>query len=489
MRLAVSGVVLVALLASACRREPEVAPRTAPPNVLLISIDTLRADRLGSYGYRLPTSPRIDRLAEQGVRFDDATVPWPRTWPAMASMLTGTYPATNGVAFRPRRPLPRENETLAEALGAAGYATGAVVANVNLGRRFGFDQGFDHFVESWVDPTRSRSESDDEKLLPGRVKASTNATKVTDEGIALIESLARREAFFVWLHYLDPHGPYRPPAKYETLWRDEYVRRDVPIHRVPRYQWQYRDGEPIVDLGHYEAQYDREIRYVDDEIARLLEHLERRGLSEDTLVVLTADHGELLNEHREFLRHGTSPYQPEARVPLVLALPGRLPAGRVVDQPVGLVDLKPTILELVGRAPNAATQGRSLVPAIDGTAPPSEFVFLESGWTEPSQLAVRKGRWKLVQLRAPRDRRRFRRETWELYDLGGDPAEQNDVLRDHPRVAAELRAALRRWRETTPRYAGSSDEPELLDEQTRAMLRALGYADAHVERARPAPSE
>lgn len=476
---AIPCILLTALLCIGCRSRTEEPERKGPPNVVLISIDTLRADRLSSYGYRLPTSPHIDRLAAQGVRFEDATVPWPRTWPAMASMLTGTYPATNGVAFRPRRPLPGENETLAEALADAGYGTAAVVANVNVSRQFGFDQGFHHFVESWAAEAERRTGSPEVLNIEGRVKDFTNATVVTDEALALVDVLAPRGPFFLWLHYMDPHGPYLPPAEYAGLWQGEYERNDAPIGRIPSYQRQYRDGQAIVDLGHYEAQYDREIRYVDDEIGRLLDVFERRALMDDTLVVLTADHGECLTEHRNFLRHGASPYEPEARVPWVMVLPGSLPAGRVIASPVGLIDLKPTILDLLGLAPRGKTQGRSLVPTIDAGAMPAEFIFLESGWEEPTQLAVRKGRWKLVQLRAERDRRRFRRDALELYDLNGDPGETTNVIRENPVVAEELRAALDHWHTATPRYAGPSESDAAVDENTRKMLRALGYADAH----------
>ena len=471
--------VLLCIGLAGCWGTPGDAGRAGPPNVLLISIDTLRADRLGVYGHHLPTSPRMDRLARRGVRFRDATVPWPRTWPAMASMLTGTYPSTNGVRFRPRRALPTENETLAEALRSAGYATGAVVANVNLGRDFAFDQGFEHFVESWQEAAQGRAQSAKDKSLPGWVKQYTNATIVTDAGIDLLDRLAVREPFFLWLHYMDTHGPYLPPDRYASLWTDEYESQVVPMHRIPRYQWQFdEEGKPIADLAHYEAQYDREIRYLDDEIGRLLDDLERRALTDETLVVLTADHGESLREHREYLRHGGSPYQPEARVPLAFVLPGRIAAGRVVDAPVALLDLKPTVLELIGVPSNAVAQGQSLVSTIDGAGAPAEYIFLESGWDDETQLVARRGRWKLVQLRTPRDRRRFRRTEFELYDLEADPGETTDVSGGHPAVVAELRAALAQWVRNTPRYGGESEEAAL-DEDTRKMLRALGYADAH----------
>ncbi len=464
--------------------EPTDAPSAAEaapvqPNLLLITVDTLRADHLSSYGYRLPTSPNLDRLARHGVRFADATVPWPKTWPAVASMLTGKYPATTGVRLYPRRPLPSDHETLAELLGRSGYQTAAVVANVNVSAKFGFDQGFDEFVESWEEGLERETGSTVFANDPGEVKQFTGARVVTDQAIELLDAIANEQPFFLWLHYIDPHGPYRPPAEYDSLWAGEYAVKEVPFEAIPLYQRQHDvAGEPISDISQYIARYDREIRFFDDQLQRLLDDLARRGLRDHTLIVLTSDHGESLDEDLYLLEHGAAPYQPTAGVPLVVVFPGRVPEARVVDTPVGLIDLLPTLLELLGLPDPPAAQGQSLVSTWTTSAPkPGKYVFMESGSYEPSQLSVRKGKWKLARLRAPRDRQQFEREEFELYDLTTDPDEEVDRSAENAELVIELRAALATWRAETPEYDGPERaEMRAVDERTQALLRALGYA-------------
>jgi arylsulfatase A-like enzyme len=463
--------------------------RDAPdgPDVLLVSVDTLRADHVGSYGHRLDTTPNLDRLAASGVRFEDATVQSPKTWPSMASMLTSTYPATNGIRIHPRRPLPSASLTLAETLREAGYRTGAVVANVNLGREFAFDQGFDLFVESWAEALERHGGDARLVKVVGGVKRFTNATLVTDQGIALLEELASDRPFFLWLHYMDPHGPYLPPREYGSLFADAYPREPVEPGRIPAFQRQRspRTGELVLDTGFYRAQYDREIRYFDDELGRLLEAVERLGLHRSTLIALTADHGESLGEHDHYFRHGPVPYQTNAHVPLVLRLPGRLPAGRVVEAPVALLDLMPTILELAGVGVPPPVRGTSLLPRIDDGDAEVRLVFMESGSFEPWQLSVRRGPWKLVHVRAPRDRERLRGGEFLLFDVARDPGETHNLAARRPEIKRELQAALEEWLRTTPEYRGGEQTPlESLDPDTREMLEALGYVDEPAPEAR-----
>lgn len=459
---------------------PGEAAVRARPSFVLVTVDTLRADHVSSYGYRLPTTPTLDRLALDGVRFADATVPWPKTWPAVASMMTGKYPASTGVRLYPRRPLPSDHETLAETLGHAGYATAAVVANVNVGRKFGFDQGFDRFVEAWEDGLEREAGEATLAHDPGAVKRFTGADVVTDRAIEVLDDFGDARPFFLWLHYIDPHGPYRPPAAYQDLWRGAYPEKEVAFDAIPLYQRQHdAAGRPITDIGHYVASYDREIRFFDDQLRRLLGALAARGLRDDALMVVTSDHGESLDDDDYLFEHGAAPYQPTAAVPLIVVFPGEVPAGRVVEEPVGLIDLLPTVLELLRVAEAPPAQGRSLVSTW-GAAPskPAEYVFMESGSYEPSQLSVRKGRWKLARLRAPRDRAQFGREEFELYDLVADPAEDRDVSSDHPAVVEELRFALETWRARTPAWEGGEGEaPPPVDEKTHALLRALGYVE------------
>ncbi len=452
----------------------------ARPSFVLVTVDTLRADHVSSYGYRLPTTPTLDRLAQDGVRFADATVPWPKTWPAVASMMTGKYPATTGVRLYPRRPLPSDHETLAETLGRAGYATAAVVANVNVGREFGFDQGFGRFVEAWEHGLASDAGEETLAHDPGAVKELTGADVVTDRAIEMLDDFGDGRPFFLWLHYIDPHGPYRPPPAYRDLWRGEYPEKQVAFDAIPLYQRQHdAAGAPITDIGHYVASYDREIRFFDDQLRRLLGELSARGLRDDTLMVVTSDHGESLDEDDYLFEHGAAPYQPTAGVPLVVVFPGKVPAGRVVEEPVGLIDLLPTLFDLLRVVEAPPVQGRSLVSSWgDAPSKPAEYVFMESGSYEPSQLSVRKGHWKLARLRAPRDRVQFGRQEFELYDLVADPGEDHDVSKDHPAVVEELRLALETWHVRTPVWEGGEGHgPAPVDEKTHALLRALGYVE------------
>jgi arylsulfatase A-like enzyme len=451
-------------------------------NVLLITIDTLRADHVGSYGYHLETSPTMDRLAAEGVRFADATVQWPKTWPAMASMLTATYPATNGIRAFPRRPLPAVNLTMAEILQSSGYQTGAVVSNVNLGKEFAFDQGFEHFVESWVDEAVRRTGQATFENAPGKVKRFTNATIVTDQGIKLLDRLAANadKPYFLWLHYMDPHGPYLPPAAYERLFNGAHRRQLVAPRRVPPYQRQKdpNTGEDSNDLGFYKTQYDREIRYFDDELERFLEALAKRGLRDNTLIVLTADHGESLDEHRYLLAHGKLPYQPTASVPFLMVLEGRIPAGKVVIHPVGLIDMLPTVLELLEVPLPPQVQGESLMPLVAGRPGGSPHVYLESGYANPPAVAVRSGDWKLVHYRAAKEASE-RGVAIELFDLAGDPGEQKNLAAANPEVVEDLLGAIDDWQRTTPGFGqdGGTIEIQDLDEQTKEMMRALGYLE------------
>ena len=449
----------------------------APPRgLLLVTVDTLRADHVGSYGYPGDTSPALDALAERGVRFADATVQWPATWPSMASMLTGNHPRTTGVR-RWQRLFHPSNVTLAEVLRDAGFRTGAVVANLSLAGRFGFDQGFERFVESWAAPG-ARAGGGGPQGPPGTVKRFTDARIVTDQGLRWLAGLAPDERFFLWLHYMDPHGPYEPPAGFAERFAETTPTREVAWFEIPEYQ-RRRDpetGEPETDLARYVARYDGEIRFFDDQLGRLLAGLEAGGRADSTLVVVTADHGESLDEHGAYLQHGRMAYQTTARVPWILAHEASVPAGRVVDAPVGLVSLVPTVLELLGVPSPAGFEGRSLVPLFDGAGEPPPNVFFEAGDYRPSQLAVREGPWKLVHLRNADDRKEQRAPEFRLFHLGDDPGELRDVRAAHPEVAARLGRALADWLEATPLFGPPGAAPPL-DDATREALEALGYAE------------
>lgn len=451
------------------------AEEAARPNLLLITVDTLRADRLGAYGYDADTTPALDRLAKRAVRFDDVTVQWPQTWPSIASMMTGTYPATTGVRFAQRN-LRRHNQTLAEVLAAAGYQTAAVVGNVTIGKHAGFDQGFEIFVEPWNDQTAAttaaRLEDD-----PQHAKQLANATIVTDKALEILEKTDTSRPYFLWLHYIDPHGPYVPPPRYSALFEGRHPVEAVDTRLLPEYQRQPAPDGVNGDLGFYKTQYDRSIRYLDDELSRLLEKLAGAPRGDDTLVVVTADHGESLGEHRYYLEHGALAYQPTARVPLLIALDGKLPAGAVVEQPVGLIDLTPTLLDILGVVPSSAIQGRSLVPLMRGESDGApRDIFMEAGQRPQSQVAVRRGPWKLVHYRSPADRYWRHLPEVALFNLDRDPAESTNVIAQQPELATELRATLDAWVERGERqHRAQVPEIKRLDKPAQEMMRVLGY--------------
>jgi arylsulfatase A-like enzyme len=481
---ALVGILLPLLLSTiTCGDRDAGGERTDPPNVLLITVDTLRADRLGCYGYRLPTSPQIDRLAKSGVRFSDCTVQWPKTWPSMASLLTGAYPKTTGMQYRPRE-MHGSLLLISEVFQKAGYTTGAVVANFNVGRRFGFDQGFETFVESWQEAWREEAGDAPFRNRPGKVKRYTNARIVTDQGLRWLRDGDRSRPFFLWLHYMDPHGPYEPPPDYARYFQGAHPPEPMPRDKLPRYQVQF-DAEtrsPITDLAFYRAQYDRGVRYLDDELGHLFAELDRLGFDRgSTLIVFSADHGESLDEHGYYLEHGQFSYQACARVPLIVAREGHVPAGSVIDRPVGLIDVAPTILELAGVDVPKTLEGQSLAGLIhnESGARAPEHVFMEAGYQERTQLTIRDREWKLIHVRSSADRQRMAGEAYELYNVGVDPNELDNRAAEHPDVVARLSKVLDDWYSGGPRWTERGEAVDLraLSPEEQAMLESLGYLE------------
>jgi arylsulfatase A-like enzyme len=451
--------------------------RSPPPNVLLISIDTLRADHTSVYGYERATTPTLEALAEEGARFDAAYAPTATTAPSHASLFTSLYPPTHRVV-KNGRVLAQKHETLAEVLARWGYQCGAVVSSYVLNSRFEYDQGF----ESWNDDF---SESDvPSGVTPwegGEVEGQFHgmADDTTRRAIRWLESRDTTRPFFLFVHYFDPHDPYSPPAGFA-----ERFEATLPP-----------DQQGGMDL--LVASYDGEIAYTDQEIGRLLKVLTELGLSQDTLVVAVGDHGEGLMDHGH-LNHGVHLYEEAVRVPLILRFPDRIPAGRSVSNPVELTDVAPTILELLRpevqladgaspagellRDPTGAAGGRSLASmlAADGAQPPDptergpiyfyrrhyEATRVVGVSTAGEKFALRDGRWKYILGDVPRSE--------ELYDLEADPGEQRDRHQAFPKVAARLSQQLATWRRSVTR----EDTPtQPLPESERAKLRALGYVD------------
>jgi len=336
---------LAAVVALACG--PDVAERRARdprPNVLLVSMDTTRADHLSAYGYPRPTSRFLTSLAEQGVRVEAAYSPSATTGPSHASLFTALPPIAHGVR-KNGHTLADPHETLAERLSSAGYETGAVVSSFVLSREFGYDQGFADY-----DDDVSRADTPEATMVwegrtvDGRFYGSADDT--TDRALRWLRERSHPEdPFFLFVHYFDPHDPYLPPADYRPPF-DPTRKEALKLNRT-------------IFL------YDTLLAFTDREIGRLLEALEREGLADDTLVVVTGDHGEGLMTHGH-MYHGVHVYEEAVRVPLIVRWPGRVPAGRVVAAPFAIVDLAPAILELAGVESADALGARGLAARLLG---------------------------------------------------------------------------------------------------------------------------
>ncbi len=409
-------------------RRPASGPPADPPlDLLLVTLDTTRADHLGCYGYAPARTRRLDQLAAEGVRFERAYASAPITLPAHASLFTGLYPFEHGVRNNGNFYLADRYETLATTLHARGYQTGAFVSAFVLDRRYGLARGFDVYDD--------RMEGAQRQVLT--LEAERRGDRTALALSRWLESRASSERpIFSWLHLYDPHEPYAPPGPF---------REAVP-------------GSP----------YDGEIAFADAAIASILDKLRALGRLDRTLVAVVADHGESLGEHGEET-HSMFVYESAIRIPFLLWRPGRLPTGKVVTQPVRGIDLTPTLLDILRAPPLPTSHARSLVPLIlgaaEGGAEPSHAETLlpqfYMNWA-PLRTLVDE-RYKLID--APRP---------ELYDLREDPGETRNLYDAQPETAKALRAELERL------TAGSAGAMSLssLDREALEKLSALGYVGA-----------
>ncbi|MCG6948538.1 MAG: sulfatase-like hydrolase/transferase [Acidobacteria bacterium] len=407
---------------------PELAldfDATNRPSVLLITLDTTRADHLEPYGVEDVETPALSRLAAEGVVFEHAMATSPVTAPAHASLLTGLYPPHHGVRNNSTHYLPEEIPTLAEWLSEAGYRTAAFVSTVILEARYGLDQGFGVYD----DEIRSAVAGDERRMTVERPAGAT-----TDRALAWLDTLGSNESFFLWVHYYDPHIPYSPPSP----WAERYPNRG----------------------------YDGEIAYTDSQIARLLQH--PRAMTDDVIVMAIGDHGESLGEHGE-KTHGLLVYESTIRVPWILRIPG-LPGGLHIESPISQVDMVPTIVELAAldtKSKLEALDGQSLVPLFRGhdlsrrrlLFAETEVPFFAYGWSP--LRSVREGAVKFIDAPVP-----------ELYDLERDPAELSNLAAERSRDVQRLAAEAEAWTERRD-DTGSTVSVDL---ETAEMLRALGYS-------------
>jgi arylsulfatase A-like enzyme len=449
-RIRIAPAIAVSLLAlSACRGSPQ----TEHPSIVLIVVDTLRADHLGGYGAGPRATPALSALADRGALFRTTLAASSWTGPSVCAIVTGRYPDHVGVhGLRDR--LPDSAVTLAQRLKAVGYRTGAVVSNPLAGPAYGYDRGYDSFH---LERYRVKSKE-------GRARPVFTADQVTDRALEWLRAPAESGPFFLYVHYTDPHEPYLPPPP----WRPPSFAGDDRIDRQFLLDVAF-NGAPLLpsQLEAIQARYRGEVAFTDHEVGRLIE-----GLPPGTLVAFTGDHGEELQDHGGFL-HGFTLFHEVVRVPLLIAGPG-VPAGRVVEDAVSQVDVVPTLLDLAGLDGSAAGEasgfdGRSLTPLLQtppvSPAPRALFAMLEKG--SRRWYLVQQGRWVLHYF--------ARRKKTVLFDLEVDPGEKHNVAEEHPEIVASLLRAFRgRGRHVaTPAVPADPKLRKQLEEE----LRGIGYVE------------
>ncbi len=425
-------VCLLLLVLAGCKAAPKVEqggsneiPRLRPLNVVVVTVDTLRADRLRCYGYPNIETPVLDGIAARGVLFENAVAQTPLTPPSHASIFTGQNPNVHKVRNTGGFVLQSSAHPLARILSEQGWQTGAFVGSAVLKKLFGFNNGFGVY--------------DDEMPRPGkrnefREDPERKASVVVGRAIDWLNHTAPDKPFFLWVHLYDPHLPYNPPAEFAAKYK----------------------GRP----------YDGEVAYADQQIGRLMDALAKKSPADKTIVAVLADHGESLGEHGEHT-HGVFLYDATLRIPFLMAGPG-IPAGMRVKQQARSIDFLPTLLKLMGGRAPGYVQGVSLTPAFSGGSVETDIAYAETlypkmnmNWSE--LRAIRTNRWKYI--RAPRP---------ELYDLAADPGETSNVIQQHGPEVRKFEAQLNHA--ISPDGSGKEKvETAMLDERVMDQLKSLGY--------------
>jgi arylsulfatase A-like enzyme/Tfp pilus assembly protein PilF len=403
------------------------------PNVLVITLDTTRADRIGAYGCRTAQTPSIDRLAREGALFGNCHACVPLTLPSHCSLFTGLYPIAHNVRNNGKYFLNPDEWTLAEALRANGYRTHAVIAAFVLLSKFGLNQGFD-FYDDTLNPYE----------LAHNFKSEIRADQVYSK-FSHWFSRNHDKKFFAWVHFYDPHDPYAPPAEFAKRFQND------PLGR-----------------------YDGEIAYMDVYVGRIISDLQASGVLDDTLLVVVGDHGEAFGEHQEH-GHPIFCYRENLQVPLILRYPRRIAGGKTVAAPVDLTDIMPTVLETLGLEVPATIQGRSLLPLLKGSSGDAERVFYiesmygreEMNWAPLTGIIFKD--FKYISL-----------PDAELYDLGKDRLEKKNLFKMKNILARDLDKKLARFVTANSRRGGTTER--VLSDRDREELQALGYISSFSKR-------
>lgn len=441
-------------------------PQAGPPNLILLSIDTLRRDHLPIYGYDRNTSPNLLEFSKRAVTFDSAITTHTNTAPAHATMMTGKYPGSHGI-YNNRSALRDDVQTLAELLGQHGYRTGAFLSGMTLSQHTKLQRGFEVY-DAIASPKRQR-----------------RAKKTWAKAGPWLREVAKTDSpLFLFLHFYDPHNPYDPPAGFGKAFGQ---RREFQKGQVEHVRKNYTGASHRQRVDELISRYDGEIAYADHFAGKLLTELEELGRMENTMVIFTSDHGETLFERDWVFDHGCQLYDEQVRVPLVIRFPGDQYAGMRVEAQVSHVDLMATILETLGIDPPELYEGRSLVSLVAGkkdatgnhTTPAFSIARLRK--KRLGSLASQVGGGKFLTSARTLDYKLVAYPAkdggWltQLFDLRADPEERENLVDKHPEQSRELAAALEQWR-TSTQFSEPQKSPELSPE-LQDSLRSLGYIE------------
>lgn len=435
--------VLVLLFWFACEKKS----KPSAPNIILILCDTLRADHLSCCGYYRKTSPFIDSLIERGLFFEACYAAASRTGPSISSLFTSLYPgfhgAVNSLEGEDMKAILGEgNRTMAEILRDNGFYTYAIFSNVNASPLFGYAQGFEKYTFT-NNPT---------------------ARHVRLEAVKVLKKLTKKKPFFLYIHFMDPHSPYTPPEPFNNYFDPQYQGNVTGgSHKQLDRIMMQKEKVSSRDIEHLAAQYDGEIRYFDNELRILFNNIESFGMLKDSIIIFTADHGEEFFEHGKLL-HGYTLYQEQLWVPLIIM--GKNIPIRKISQPVSLIDLLPTLLNLSGIKEKTQFQGRNIL--IKQKSMNFYLLYAEASLNAVFTIkykSVIKNGWKYIY--------DVLDNSEELYNLGEDPEEKINLVSKNPPQLAQLRKQMKKFIRATAKSSGQTITP--IDEKTREQLKTLGY--------------
>jgi arylsulfatase A-like enzyme len=441
----------------------------AARHVILISLDTTRADFLGCYGNEQVKTPSLDRVASESIQFTDYMTAAPSTLASHASLFTGKYPHTHGAA-RNGFVVSEENATLAEVLKEAGFHTAAFIGAFPLDSRFQLAQGFDHYDQAFSLLAETHGGGHDER----------RAEEVTEAAMRYLEDTGIPERLFLFVHYFDPHLPYDPPSPYDRMYDPDGPLGAVDVDAVRR-ECLASPGGASPTARRLSLQYAGEVSYMDHHIGRLLDFLRRKGVLDQALLIVTSDHGEGLCEPTEPFDHGTTTVQSTVRSVGMIRSPGSATAGTKLTGTASAIDVLPTVLEALnlpipsgveGEAIDLARPDAARVRFCEATRPNDRSVEVPGEWTNArKERCVRDGRWKFIQTPWL--------STERFFDLDADPLETTNLL-DSPTeesqaAAGELRRKLEAWAASARPLPSQFDTSQR--EETERRLRSLGYVN------------